>query len=105
MLNIFTLFINKILIFGNLKLSEIPNKYYKELLTGLKNIKRLDTVFIPGFIELAKKFEGRLIIDDTNHPKYGLKKYTRKIKNLKTSGYENGFSYYSYGKLIILEFQ
>lgn len=32
-----------------------------------------------------------MIIDDTNHPKYGLKKYTRKLKNLKTSGYEGGF--------------
>jgi hypothetical protein len=91
MLNIFTFFINKILTFGNLKLSEIPRKYYKELLTGLKNLKRLDTVFLPEFIELASSFEGRLIIDDTNHPKYGLKDYTRKLKNLKTSGYENGF--------------
>jgi len=32
-----------------------------------------------------------LIIDDTNYPKYGLKKYARKLKNLKTSGYEDGF--------------
>ena len=91
MLNVFILFINKILTLGNLKLSEIPRKYYKELLTGLEDLKRLDTVFIPEFIELAKRSEGRLIIDDTNHPKYGLKNYTRKIKNLKTSGYENGF--------------
>jgi hypothetical protein len=91
MLNIFTLFINKILTFGNLKLSDVPRTTYKELLTAFENIKRNGTVFIPEFIELARKFEGRLIIDDTNHPKYGLKNYTRKLKNLKTSGYENGF--------------
>lgn len=87
----FVPFINKILTFGNLKLSEMPRKHYRALLTGLENLKRIDTVFIPEFIKLAKRFEGRLIIDDTNHPKYGLKNYTRKLKNLKTSGYENGF--------------
>jgi len=62
-----------------------------QVLTGLEKLKRIDTVFIPEFINLAKGIEGRLILDDTNHPKYGLKNYTRKIKNLKTSGYENGF--------------
>ncbi len=82
---------NHILKFGNYRSSEIPRKYFKELLTGLKNLKRIDTVFIPEFISLARRFKGRLILDDTNHPKYGLKNYTRKIKNLKTSGYENGF--------------
>ena len=86
-----SLIIKHILEFGNFKSSDIPKKYYRELLTGLKNLKRLDTVFIPEFITLAKKFSGRLIIDDTNHSKYGLKKHTRKLKNLKTNGYESGF--------------
>jgi len=93
MLNIFLLFINKILTFGNLKLSDIPQKAYRELLTAFEDLKRLDTVFIPEFIEMAKKLDGRLTLDDTNHPKYGLKSYTRKLKNLKTSGYENGFKF------------
>jgi len=84
-------FINKLLSYGNFKSSEIPRKYYRELLTGIENLRRLDTVFIPQFVRIASRFEGRLIIDDTNHPKYGLKNYTRKLKNLKTSGYENGF--------------
>lgn len=84
-------FINRILSYGNFKSSEIPRKYYRELLTGLEKLKRIDTVFISSFIKLAKRYEGRLIIDDTNHPKYGLKNHTRKLKNLKTSGYENGF--------------
>lgn len=84
-------FINRILSYGSFKSSEIPRKHYRELLTGIEKLKRIDTIFIPKFIELAKRYEGRLIIDDTNHPKYGLKNYTRKLKNLKTSGYENGF--------------
>ena len=91
MLNIFLIFINKILTFGNLKLSEIPRKYFNELLTAFEDLKRLDTVFIPEFIELSRKFDGRLTLDDTNNPKYGMKEFTRKLKNLKTSGYENGF--------------
>jgi hypothetical protein len=32
-----------------------------------------------------------LIIDDTNNQKYGLKNWARKLKNLKTSGYESGY--------------
>lgn len=90
-MNICVQFIKQILTYGNFKSSDIPRKYYRELLTGLENLKRIDTVFIPQFIKLASNFKGRLIIDDTNHPKYGLKNYTRKLKNLKTSGYENGF--------------
>jgi IS4 transposase len=90
-MNICVNFIKQILTYGNFKSSEIPRKYYRELLTGLENLKRIDTVFLPQFILLASKYEGRLIIDDTNHPKYGLQNYTRKLKNLKTSGYENGF--------------
>jgi IS4 transposase len=90
-MNVCTQFIKQILTFGNFRSSSIPRKYYRELLTGLEKLKRIDTVFIPEFIKLAKNCEGKLVIDDTNHPKYGLKNYTRKIKNLKTNGYENGF--------------
>ena len=90
-MNICVQFIKQILTYGNFKSSDIPRKYYRELLTGLESLKRIDTVFLPQFIQLASNYEGRLIIDDTNHPKYGLKNHTRKLKNLKTSGYENGF--------------
>ena len=86
-----SIIIPHLLKFGNFRSSSIPRKHFKALLTGLKKLKRLDTVFIPEFINLAKSIEGRLILDDTNHPKYGLKNHTRKIKNLKTNGYENGF--------------
>ncbi len=83
MLNIFNLFINKILTFGNLKISEIPRKYYAELLTGLEKLKRIDTVFFPEFTELASRFEGKLIIDDTIIPSMDLKIILENIKTLR----------------------
>ena len=87
----FSLFINQLLNYGNFKSSEIPRKYHRELLTEFSKIKNKDSVFIPSLIKLCKNTEGRLIIDDTNNPKYGLKKIARKMKNLKTSGYESGY--------------
>ena len=87
----FSLFINQLLNYGNFKSSDIPRKYHRELLTEFSKIKNKDSVFIPSLIKLCRKTEGVLIIDDTNNPKYGLKNWTRKLKNLKTSGYESGY--------------
>ena len=87
----FSLFINQLLNYGNFKSSEIPRKYHRELLTEFSKIKNKDFVFIPSLIKLCKNTEGRLIIDDTNNPKYGLKNIARKMKNLKTRGYESGY--------------
>ena len=87
----FSLFINQLLNYGNFKSSEIPRKYHRELLTEFSRIKNKECVFIPSLIKLCKNTEGRLIIDDTNNPKYGLKNIARKMKNLKTSGYESGY--------------
>lgn len=91
MLNIITLFINKILSFGNFKISDISQKLYAELLTAFEKLKRIDTVFIPELIKLCKKTDGKLIIDSSDNPKYGLKHICRKMKNLKTNGYYSGF--------------
>lgn len=87
----FSLFINQLLSYGNFNSSQIPRKYHRELLTEFSKIKNKDSVFMPSLIKLCRKTEGRLIIDDTNNPKYGLKKIARKMKNLKTSGYESGY--------------
>src|SRR3989339_1535850 len=87
----FSLFINQLLNYGNFKSSSIPRKYHRELLTEFSKIKNKDSLFIPSLIKLCKNTKGRLIIDDTNNPKYGLKKIARKMKNLKTSGYESGY--------------
>lgn len=91
MLNTITLFINNILKFGNFRITDISSKAYAELLTGFENLKRIDTVFIPELIRLAKKHKGKLIIDSSDNPKYGMKHICRKMKNLKTSGYHSGF--------------
>ena len=50
-----------------------------------------DVIMIPEFINMAKKIQGNLILDDTGNPKYGLKKTAIKFKNLSTGGYHNGF--------------
>jgi hypothetical protein len=91
MLNIITLFINNILKSGNFRITDISPKLYAELLTAFDNLKRIDTVFIPSLIKLCKKTEGKLIIDSSDNPKYGLKNVCRKLKNLKTNGYHFGF--------------
>jgi len=87
----FSIFINQLLSYGNFKSSEIPKKCHRELLTEFSKIRNKDSIFIPSLIKLCKKMEGRLIIDDTSNPKYGLKNIARKMKNLKTSGYESGY--------------
>lgn len=87
----FSLFINQLLSYGNFKSSKIPRKVHIELLTEFSKIKNKDSIFIPSLIKLCKTTEGRLVIDDTNNPKYGLKNIARKMKNLKTSGYESGY--------------
>ncbi len=90
-MNSITIFINKILVFGNFRITDIPRKARQELLTAFENLKRIDTVFIPELIKLAKKYPGKLIIDSSDNSKYGLKHVCRKLKNLKTSGYNSGF--------------
>jgi hypothetical protein len=91
MINIITLFINHILTYGNFRITDISPKLYAELLTAFKSLKRIDTIFIPELIKLCVFTVGKLIIDSSDNPKYGLKHTCRKIKNLKTNGYHSGF--------------
>jgi hypothetical protein len=91
MLNIFNIIINKILSFGNFRITEIKPKVYAELLTVFENLKRIDTVFIPELIKLCTNRKGILIVDDSDNPKYGMKYICRIMKNLKTNGYHSGF--------------
>lgn len=90
-MNSISIFIKSILSFGNFRVTDIPPKAYTELMTAFENLKRIDTVFIPELIKLCKKLEGKLIIDSSDNPKYGLKNICRKMKNLKTNGYHFGF--------------
>jgi len=90
-MNSIAIFINKILRFGNFKITEIPQKARRELLTAIEKINRIDTVFVPELIELCRKAPGKLIIDSSDNAKYGLTYICRKMKNLKTGGYHSGF--------------
>ena len=84
-------FINQLLQSGNFKSSEIPTKHYQELLTEFERLKYQDIVMIPSLIKLCKGLPVKLIVDDTNNPKYGLENIVRTLKNLKTSGYHKGY--------------
>lgn len=91
MIEIFLPFIKQILSFCGYKITEIPQKYRRELLTALKELTKHQVVMIPGMIELAKSFPGKLLIDDTNNPKFGLKAFAMKLKILSTGANRLGY--------------
>jgi transposase len=84
-------FVNKIISYGGFKRSEISNKSYAELLTTVQDMLKKDVVLIPSLINRYKTFEGKLIMDTTDNPKYGLKEFVIKMKNLSNGGYSKGF--------------
>jgi hypothetical protein len=84
-------FVNKIISYGGFKRSEISNKAYVELLTMVQEMSKRDVVLIPSLINMYKHVSGKLIMDTTDNPKYGLKKVAIKMKNLSNGGYSKGF--------------
>jgi hypothetical protein len=50
-----------------------------------------DVIMIPAIINKVKHKIGRLLLDTTDNPKYGLKKVAIKMKNLNNGGYSKGF--------------
>jgi len=84
-------FINKIVSFGKFKRSEISNKAYGQLLTSFKYMLKSDVVMISGIIKKVKHIKGKLILDTTDNPKYGLKEIAIKMKNLSNGAYSQGF--------------
>ena len=92
MIQALRLFAKQILSFGGFKASRIPHKIHQELLTAFSRVLAQDVVIIEPLVELAKRMgKGRLILDDTANPKYGLKHWARKLKIIGTSGYEHGY--------------
>jgi hypothetical protein len=91
MFQAFALFAAQILCIGGFKVTGIPRKFYEELVTDLQLLVSQPVVMIPGLIELAKQFPGRLIVDDTSNPKYGLKRTTSILKLLSTNGFAPGY--------------
>jgi hypothetical protein len=92
MLTIFSLFVQQLLVIGKFKVSDLPNKLYRSLLTAAEQLPKGGVILIPGLVELAKKEPGRLIIDDTSSPKYArLRGLTRKLFIPSTGAYRAGY--------------
>lgn len=91
MLEVMSEFVNKIVSFGKFKRSEISDKAYEQLLTSFRDMLKHDVVMIPAIIDRVKQEIGRLLLDTTDNPKYGLKEIAIKMKNLSNGGYSNGF--------------
>lgn len=91
MMQIFHSIVKQILFFGGIRISEFSKKARRELLTASEELYRQDVVILESFVKLAKRYPGRLILDDTTNPKYGLKRWSRKLKILRTNGYEQGY--------------
>lgn len=91
MLEVMNEFVNKIVSFGKFKRSEISDKAYGQLLTSFQDMLKHDVVMIPAIIKKIKHEIGRLLLDTTDNPKYGLKEIAIKMKNLSNGGYSEGF--------------
>jgi transposase len=84
-------FVNKIITYGGFKKSEFSKKAYAELLTSVQEMTKHDVVLISSLIKQYKNVSGKLIMDTTDNPKYGLKEVAIKMKNLSNGGYSKGF--------------
>jgi hypothetical protein len=92
MLAIFPVFVQQILLMGGFKISTLPYKFRRELLTAAERLVKEPIVLIKGLVELAQIMPCRLIVDDTSNPKYGhLQGLTRKLFIPKTGGYSKGY--------------
>ena len=92
MLAIFSLFVQQMLITGGFKVSDLPGKLYRGLLTAAEQLFTEQVVLIPGLVELAKTKPGRLIVDDTGSAKYAkLKGLSRKLYIPSTGGFCEGY--------------
>jgi hypothetical protein len=85
------LYIKQILSLGGFKITELKKNVQKDLLTAFQDMPNHDVVMIPELINLIFRIPGRLILDDTSNPKYGLEKIAIKFKNLSTGGYHKGY--------------
>lgn len=69
MLAFLSVFVEKLLLSGGLKVSELQFNQYHSLLTAAEQLFKEPVVLIDCLIELAKSLPGRLIVDDTSSPK------------------------------------
>jgi hypothetical protein len=86
------LFAKQILSLGGFKASELPGWAITALLTAFGALLEEEVVILKPLLKLVKRFgEGVLVIDDTTNPKYGLKRWSRKLKIVGTNGFEHGY--------------
>jgi hypothetical protein len=91
MLEHFCVFAKRIFTFGGFQVSQLPKNIYCSLLTAFQDMLSQEFVVVEPILNLIKAVPGKLIIDDTSNPKYGLKQWTRKLKILTNSGYQDGY--------------
>jgi hypothetical protein len=92
MLAMFSLFVQKILLTGGLKVSDLQANHYRALLTAAEQLAKEPIVPIDSLIELAKSMPGRLIVDDASNPKYAyLQGLVRQLFIPSTGGYCQGY--------------
>ncbi len=92
MLAFLSVFVEKLLLSGGLKVSELQSNQYHSLLTAAEQLFKEPVVLIDCLIELAKSLPGRLIVDDTGSPKYAhLQGLARKMFIPSTGAYCQGF--------------
>jgi hypothetical protein len=84
-------FAKQLLVSGGFRISEFPEKAYRELLTGLKDMQTCEVMILPGMVELAKAHPGYLVIDDTKNPKNGLKRWAKNLKILTNGATRSGY--------------
>ena len=71
MLAVLSLFVQQLLLLNGFKVSAFSPKLYRGLLTAAEQLADMPVVLVDGLVALAETLPGRLIIDDTNNPKYG----------------------------------
>ena len=91
MIEIFLPFVNQLLSYCGFKPSQLPAKYYRDLVTAFCDLPNQQVILIPSLVALAQACPGRLIIDDTGNPKYGLKPFLQSLKNHATGQYFKGY--------------
>ena len=84
-------FAKQLLVSGGFRITEFPRKAYRDLLTGLGQLREDEVRIIPGMIELANAHPGYLVIDDTKNPKYGLSHWAKKLKILTNGATRSGY--------------
>ena len=92
MIKAMSIFAKQILSFGGFKATNLPRKVIPTLLTAFSGVLEENVVILEPILKVLKRLsKGVLVIDDTSNPKYGLKRWSRKIKILNNGGYQSGY--------------